>query len=263
MKQEVDGGRVDPLQVVQNEEERMGGCELGEKPAVLLEEVLAIHGSLGQPGLGRLAPGEIRQAGFEAGMFGDDLAQLEEVREQRNPGDESADQVGRSVDERQERGGEDLLQTARALRSDRAFGELGIQVAREERQHFPEGQESFPCACLRVAVPNGHEEVAMSGLAAAGELAHQRCLARARLSRDEAHLPLPGQRGVQVRIEAPQLFFPSYERLVAHPLLHHLTIREDSITCRCGGKAVAFWGTTAGADSVPAPTCWGWTFRPS
>jgi hypothetical protein len=70
--------------------------------------------------------------------------------------------------------------------------------------HGPDGRQDQPCR-LRIALTDGHYQLHVLRLCAAGELGHQSRLAGISLSRDEGHLTLSSQSLRQELIQPRQL----------------------------------------------------------
>ncbi|MEA3376669.1 MAG: hypothetical protein U9R72_10805 [Chloroflexota bacterium] len=180
VEEEVDGAKIDPLGVVDDEDE---GAALGEgrkDAGELLEER-----GLPDADLGRAAGRRLDQGLELLQPLGPDAAVKPGQREQVPAGDEPVDQVGPVVEELVDGGGERLPDAPAVLRAD-AAGEHGpLPLAAEHAGDVEEREVGVALAGEGIALPPAQKEPGVVGEGAAGELGQEGGLAAARFPGDE------------------------------------------------------------------------------
>ena len=184
-EEQVDGGAIGPLGIVEDEQEGEMGGEAGDDVGVLLEDLALVN--LHGHGLAPLLTAD--EAGHLLGQTDPFAHVTSEAGEDRGTGYEGTDQVGAPIEEDVGRGLHETLPGSLVLVCGTGY-RTGIG---EGLEHGAEGEVGVALTGLGVADTDSSDEVGGGFLGAAGELQGEGRLTLAWFAGDEAELTLTGQ----------------------------------------------------------------------
>jgi hypothetical protein len=190
MKEQINGSRVGPVEVSDEEEQGLILGHVSEDVRVLLEDLI----SLPPDRSWRPAPGVVLSVPDPPQPTRHVRAQLSS---QSRPRNEYVDQSGAEFGNRAGRGLDALPEATGIPVSDGAFGQLAVEIPGQHSEQLVKGQEGIAGPCLGVAVSDSEHEVGVRLRGSARELGQEGGLPRASLACHEADGELTGESGIE------------------------------------------------------------------